>query len=68
MNGNGPAFWAVDNQDTYLKLRPVTATQSDASGGSSATGVIVAAVIAVVVVVVGTILILRRRRLRTVEE
>ena len=23
MNGNGPAFWAVDNQDTYLKLRPV---------------------------------------------
>ena len=68
MNGNGPAFWAVDNQDTYLKLRPVTATQSDASGGSSATGVIVAAVIAVVVVVVGAILILRRRRLRTVEE
>ena len=26
MSGNGPAFWAVDNQDTYVKLKPVAAT------------------------------------------
>ena len=30
MSGNGPAFWAFDNHDTYLKLKPVAATESGA--------------------------------------
>ena len=66
MSGNGPAFWAVDNQDTYLKLRPVTALQSDASSGGSSTWV--AALVAAVIVAGGVILIVRRRRQRADEE
>jgi peptide/nickel transport system substrate-binding protein len=66
MNGNGPAFWAVDNQDTYLKLKPVTATEPAGQDGSSAWIVIVVA--AVVVVAVGAVALLWRRRSRAVEE
>ena len=66
MSGNGPAFWAVDNQDTYVKLQPVAATQSEASGGGSYTWVIV--LVAVVIVVAGAILIVARRRKRADEE
>jgi len=66
MSGNGPAFWAVDNQDTYVKLQPVTATQGEAGGGASYTWVI--ALVAVVIVVAGAILIVARRRKRTDEE
>ena len=66
MSGNGPAFWAVDNQDTYLKLKPVTATQT-ASGGSSTTWIVVGVIIVVVVIVVAALL-LQRRRARADEE
>jgi len=65
MNGNGPAFWAADNQDSYLKLKPVTATQT-ASSGSSTTWIVIGVVVAVVVA--GAILIVRRRRVRADEE
>jgi len=66
MNGNGPAFWAVDNQDTYLKLKPVAATQTG-SGGSSTTWIVIG-VVAAVVVVAALVLTTRRRRGRADEE
>lgn len=65
MDGRGPAFWAVDNQDTYLKLKPVVASEAEASGGSSAWIWVVIAAAAVVVVV--AVLLVRRGRLRADE-
>jgi peptide/nickel transport system substrate-binding protein len=67
MSGNGPAFWAVDNQDTFIKLRPVTASESAEDGGSSATWII-AVIAAVVVVALIAVLVVRGRRARTDEE
>jgi len=69
MNGKGPAFWAVDNQDTYLNLAPVaeTAVAGGNGGGGAPWGVIIAAVIAVAVVIAVVVLMLGRRR-RALEE
>ena len=66
MDGRGPAFWAVENQDTYVNLKPVTATETSSSGGSSTWIVVV--VVAVVIVVAAAVLLLRRRRVRADEE
>lgn len=62
--GNGAAFRNM-LRDTYLHLKPVTATATT-TGGSN-TGVIVAAVIAVVVVVAIVVVVLLRRRPKSVE-
>ena len=46
-DGNGPAFFTAGNVDTYVNLKPVTATEA-ATGSSSATWIAIA-VIAVAV-------------------
>jgi peptide/nickel transport system substrate-binding protein len=60
MDGNGPAFWAVDNQDTYLNLKPKTATEE---GGGHA-GLWVAVIIIALLVVVAAVLLIRWSRNR----
>jgi len=58
MDGKGPAFYTTGNLDSYLDLKPATATE--ASGGGNGTwliAVIVAAVAAALIVW----LVLRRR-------
>ena len=67
MNGNGPAFWAVDNQDTYLKLKPVTATQTGSSGRLAPRGSIVV-LVAVAWSWPGRRAVVRRRRAPADEE
>jgi peptide/nickel transport system substrate-binding protein len=54
-------------RDTYVNLKPVTATEETAESGSN-TGVIVAIVVAVVVVIAIIALVLVRRRPKSVEQ
>ena len=62
-NGRGPAFMTTGGVESYLNLRPVTASSS--GGGRGATIAIVAAI--VVVIASLTVWLLRRRRTRTEE-
>ena len=64
--GDGAAFRNM-LRDTYIDLKPVSATANTAESGSN-TGVIVAVVVAVGVVSAISVLLLRRRRPRSVEE
>ena len=62
-NGHGPAFITCGNVDSYLNLRPVTA-----SSGGGDRGATIAIVVVVVVVIAGAaIWLLRRRRARAEE-
>ena len=54
-------------RDTYVNLKPVTATETTADSGGS-TGVVVAVVVAVVAVVAIVAFVLIRRRPKSVEE
>ncbi len=65
-NGTGPAFWAVDNQDTYVKLRPVTATGGEDGGGAG--GLWIAAVASIAALAAIVLVIALRRKTRTEEE
>jgi hypothetical protein len=64
-DGNGPAFFTAGNVDTYVNLKPVTATAEE---GSSSTSWIVVAVIAVVAIALVAWLVMRRRRGREIDE
>jgi len=64
-NGNGPVFWAVDNQDTYVNLRPATASE-EAGGGTSA--VMWIAVIAVAAAVIAFVVVMLLRHGGKTEE
>jgi len=66
-DGNGPAFFTAGNVDTYVNLKPVTATDAATSGSSSTTWIVVA-VIAVAVIALVAFLVLRRRRGREIDE
>jgi peptide/nickel transport system substrate-binding protein len=65
MNGEGPAIWAVDNQDTYTNLKPKTASESD---GGGRTGLVVGIVLIVAVAAAVVVVVTTRRRGRAVEE
>jgi peptide/nickel transport system substrate-binding protein len=66
--GDGAAFRNM-LRDTYVNLKPVTATENAATPGSSSnTGLIVGIVIAVLVVIAVVALVMLRRRPRSVEE
>lgn len=64
-NGTGPVIWAVDNQDTYVNLKPATAEGDEEVGGS---GGLWAAVIAAAVAFVGVVVVVMLRRRRKAEE
>ena len=66
-DGNGPAFFTAGNVDTYVNLKPVTATDAATSGSSSTTWIVVA-VIAVAGIALVAFLVLRRRRGREIDE
>jgi len=64
LNGNGPAFWAQDNQDSYVNLKPATAATGADAGGSSTTLIIVAICAAAIIALVAVIALRRRSHAR----
>ena len=66
-DGNGPAFFTAGNVDTYVNLKPATATDTAGSSGSSSTWIVVV-VIAVAVIALVAFLVLRRRGGREIDE
>jgi peptide/nickel transport system substrate-binding protein len=65
--GDGAAFRNM-LRDTYINLKPVTATQNTAESSSGKTGLIVGVVVAALVVVAIVIVLMRRRKPRSMEE
>ncbi len=66
MDGNGPAFFTAGNVDTYVNLKPATASETAGAGSSSAW--IVVAMIVVAVISLVAFLVVRRRGGREVDE
>ena len=66
-NGNGPAFFTAGNVDTYVNLKPVTATEAAGSSSGTSTWIVVA-VIAVAVIALVAFMMLRRRGGREIDE
>ena len=64
---NGMVVLQNDNIDTYLQVRPKTATL-ETTGSSGKTGLIVGLVIAALAVIVIVVLLVRRSRSRVVEQ
>jgi peptide/nickel transport system substrate-binding protein len=64
-DGNGPAFFTAGNVDTYVNLKPVSATQPE---GSSSRVWIVVGLAGVVVIVIAVVLLRRRSRAREFDE
>jgi len=67
-DGNGPAFFTAGNVDTYVNLKPVTATAAAGGAGSSSTTWIVIAAVAVIVIAIVVVLLRRRSRGRALDE
>ncbi len=63
-HGRGPAWMTTATVDSYVNLRPVTATANE--GGRSSLGVVILGVVVVLAVI--AILLLRRRRLHVEED
>jgi peptide/nickel transport system substrate-binding protein len=63
-HGRGPAFVTTATVDSYVNLRPVTATSS----GGGAKGLVIVVAVAVVVVIAGAAIWLTRRRRGRAEE
>ena len=64
-HGRGPAFVTTGPVDSYLNLKPVTASSSSSGGGGAA---LWAAVAAAVIVLIATVLVMRSRRRRPAAE